>query len=138
MASPKRRISLCPRQGLILQEAAWTECCCIRAKDASVKVKLPERRQDRVALVDAFSADDARRESLAYGGGGVVKAEGFVPNRVEMGASIQENRNVDRTRGGAGRIGFGSEGSKERGIVQQVREHPEGDFVGVVVDSGDS
>ena len=102
-----------------------------------MKVELSKRRKDRVALVDAFGADYAGREGFADGGGGVVEAEGLVPDGIEMGASVEENIHVDRTGGGKGSVGFGPEGREEDGIMQQMREDPEGDFMGVVVDAGD-
>lgn len=138
MAPPKWRISLRPRQRLIFHKSARAEGRRVRAEDAPIEVELPEWRDDHVARVDALGADDAGGEGLTDGGGGVVEAEGLVPDGVEVGAGGEENIHVDRTGGGAGGVGFGSEGGEESGIVQEVREDPEGDFVGVVVDAGDS
>ena len=103
-----------------------------------MKVELPERREDRVPLVDAFGANDTRGEGFADGGGRIVEAKSLVPDGVEMGAGVEENIHVDRTGRGAGGVNFGTEGREKGWIVQQVREYPEGDFVSVVVDSGGS
>ena len=60
-----------------------------------------------------------------------------MPDGVEVGARVQEAFHVEDARSGEGGVCFATDSGEKGQIVQEVSENPEGDFVGVVVDSED-
>lgn len=136
MTASKRRISFGSRQRLILQKAMRADSRRVGAEDVPIEVELPDAREDGITRVNDLRADDAGSESLADDGGVIVEAEGLVPKSIEMGAAGQENVHVDGSGGGEGGIGLSTEGIEKGRIMQEVREDPEGDFMGVVVYAG--
>jgi len=64
------------------------------------------------------------------------EAQELVVERGEQRAVLERMRHVGATGGVEGGPGLGLDGAEEGGVVQEVGEAPEAEFVGVGVDAG--
>jgi hypothetical protein len=131
----KRLIASGAREALIVQEARGVEVRGVGVEDARAEVQLPVRHEQLAAGAEQLAADG--------GFGGDVRADGrvgeaqeLVVERGEQRAVLEQVRHVEAAGGVEGGLDLGLDGAEEGGVVREVGEAPEAEFVGVDVDAG--
>ena len=132
----KRPIARGAREALIVQEARGVELRGIGTEDARVEMQLPVRHEQLAAGTEQLVADGDLGGDDARADGRVGEAQELVVERGEQRAVLEQVRHVEAAGGVEGGLDLGFDGAEEGGVVQEVGEAPEAEFVGVGVDAG--
>lgn len=125
-----------PRQLRIPQKPLRVKLVSIGSEDIFVEVELAVGDEDEGTGLEGFVADDCGGIDAAGGLRGYGEAEDFVEQGFEAGAGFCEAGEVDHVAFfGDGAVGFLLDGGVEGGVVEEVGEEPEAEFVGVCVDA---
>lgn len=100
-------------------------------------MQLPVRYEQLAAGAEQLAADGDFGGDDARADGRVGEAQELVIERGEQRAVLEQVRHVEATGGVEGGLDLGLDGAEEGGVVQEVGEALEAEFVGVGVDEAD-